>query len=43
MGVEMTATEEEIPTLVNPAMEEAKGVWGEERVSYPVSASDIRK
>lgn len=36
-------TEEKIPTLVTSTMEEAKGVWSEERVSYPVSPSDIRK
>lgn len=33
----------EIETLVTPEMEKAKGVWTAERVSYPVSASDIRK
>lgn len=30
-------------TLVTADMEKAKGVWGEERTSYPVSESDIRK
>ena len=30
-------------TLVTPDMEEQKGVWGPETVSYPVSQSDIRK
>jgi hypothetical protein len=33
----------ETETLVTPDMEERKGVWGDERVSYPVSESDIRK
>jgi hypothetical protein len=33
----------ETETLVTPEMEERKGVWGNERVSYPVSESDIRK
>jgi hypothetical protein len=28
---------------VTPDMEERKGVWGQERRSYPVSLSDIRK
>jgi hypothetical protein len=32
-----------IDTLVTPDMEEKKGVWGEERKSYPISESDIRK
>lgn len=35
--------EAEVQTLVTPEMEERKGVWGSERVSYPVSESDIRK
>ncbi|HEY6479163.1 MAG TPA: MaoC family dehydratase N-terminal domain-containing protein [Streptosporangiaceae bacterium] len=35
--------EAEVETLVTPEMEERKGVWGSERVSYPVSESDIRK
>jgi hypothetical protein len=35
--------EAEVETLVTPEMEERKGVWGNERVSYPVSESDIRK
>jgi len=30
-------------TLVTPEMETAKGVWGPETTSYPVSESDIRK
>jgi hypothetical protein len=30
-------------TLVTPDMEQQKGVWGPETVSYPVSESDIRK
>lgn len=30
-------------TLVTPDMEQQKGVWGEERTSYPISESDIRK
>jgi hypothetical protein len=33
----------QIDTLVTPDMEEKKGVWGEARVSYPISESDIRK
>ena len=33
----------ETETLVTPEMEQHKGVWGSERVSYPVSESDIRK
>lgn len=33
----------EIDTLVTPEMERSKGVWGNERVSYPISESDIRK
>lgn len=33
----------EVETLVTPDMEERKGVWGGERVSYPISESDIRK
>ena len=33
----------ETETLVTPEMEQRKGVWGSERVSYPVSESDIRK
>ena len=33
----------EVDTLVTPEMEERKGVWGPETVSYPVSESDIRK
>ena len=32
-----------VDTLISPAMEEAKGKWGEPRVSPPISASDIRK
>ena len=35
--------EAEVETLVTAEMEERKGVWGNERVSYPVSESDIRK
>jgi hypothetical protein len=30
-------------TLITPQMEEAKGKWGESRVSPPISASDIRR
>ncbi|MGE0777652.1 FAS1-like dehydratase domain-containing protein [Mycolicibacterium sp.] len=33
----------ELTTLVTPEMEALKGVWVDEEVSYPVSASDIRK
>ena len=33
----------DVDTLVTPEMEQAKGVWGAERVSYPVAESDIRK
>lgn len=33
----------DVETLVTPEMEKQKGVWGEERTSYPVSESDIRK
>jgi hypothetical protein len=33
----------EVDTLVTPEMEQQKGVWGPETVSYPVSESDIRK
>ena len=33
----------EVETLVTPEMEQQKGVWGEERSSYPISESDIRK
>ena len=33
----------EAETLVTPEMEQQKGVWGPETVSYPVSESDIRK
>lgn len=36
-------TEAEVETLVTPDMEERKGVWGNERTSYPISESDIRK
>lgn len=36
-------SEQQVETLVTPEMEAQKGVWGEERVSYPVSESDIRK
>jgi len=36
-------TESTAGTLVTKEMEEAKGVWGPERVSPPVSESDIRK
>jgi acyl dehydratase len=32
-----------VDTLISPAMVEAKGKWGEARVSPPISASDIRK
>jgi hypothetical protein len=30
-------------TLITPDMHERKGVWGNERTSYPISDSDIRK
>jgi hypothetical protein len=33
----------ELDTLVTPAMEHEKGIWGAESVSYPISESDIRK
>jgi hypothetical protein len=33
----------DVDTLVTPEMEQQKGVWGPETVSYPVSESDIRK
>jgi hypothetical protein len=33
----------EVDTLVTPEMEQQKGVWGPETVSFPVSESDIRK
>ena len=36
-------SDSEIPTLVTQDMEDLKGVWGEERVAYPISISDIRK
>lgn len=29
--------------LVTPDMRDRRGVWGEERVSYPISVSDIRR
>ena len=32
-----------VDTLISPAMQEAKGKWGEPRVSPPIAASDIRK
>jgi hypothetical protein len=32
-----------VKTLITPEMEKSKGVWGGERVSPPISASDIRK
>ena len=32
-----------IDTLISPAMEEAKGKWGEPRRSPPIALSDIRK
>jgi acyl dehydratase len=32
-----------VDTLISPAMQEAKGKWGEARVSPPIAASDIRK
>lgn len=34
---------EQPDTLVTPGMIRAKGVWGKEVVSHPVSVSDIRK
>ena len=34
---------EELETLVTEEMIEAKGVWGEETTSHPVTESDIRK
>ena len=33
----------QVETLVTPDMEEQEGVWGNERTSYPISESDIRK
>lgn len=30
-------------TLVTPDMEERRGVWGNERTSYPIGESDIRR
>lgn len=36
-------TSEQIDSLVTPDMEERKGVWVDERVSPPVSESDIRR
>ena len=33
----------QVDTLVTPEMEQQKGVWGNERTSYPISESDIRK
>jgi N-terminal half of MaoC dehydratase len=33
----------DVDTLVTPEMEQQKGVWGPETVSFPVSESDIRK
>ena len=33
----------EVDTLVTPQMEQEKGVWGAETVSFPISESDIRK
>jgi hypothetical protein len=41
--VDERSTVSQIETLVTPDMEERKGVWGEERTSYPISESDIRK
>ncbi|ADP82374.1 MaoC family dehydratase N-terminal domain-containing protein [Pseudofrankia inefficax] len=32
-----------LETLVTPELEAQKGVWIDEEVSYPISASDIRK
>ena len=32
-----------VDTLISPAMEEAKGKWGDARHSPPISTSDIRK
>jgi acyl dehydratase len=32
-----------VDTLISPAMQEAKGRWGEARLSPPISPSDIRK
>ncbi len=36
-------SEQQVETLVTPEMEAEKGVWKDERVSPPVSESDIRK
>lgn len=36
-------SEQQLDTLVTPEMEGKKGVWENERISYPVSESDIRK
>ncbi|MDQ1424419.1 MAG: hypothetical protein QOD72_1917 [Acidimicrobiaceae bacterium] len=33
----------QVDTLVTSEMERQKGVWGEERSSYPISEADIRK
>ncbi len=33
----------EVETLITKEMEAQRGVWGEPRVSYPVSESDIRR
>lgn len=32
-----------VDTLISPAMQEAKGKWGDPRVSPPIGVSDIRK
>jgi hypothetical protein len=39
----MTSTESDVQTLVTEEMHTARGVWGPETVSPPVSESDIRK
>lgn len=36
-------TSEQLETLVTPEMHAKRGVWENERVSFPVSESDIRK
>lgn len=36
-------TSETVETLVTQEMKDRKGVWSEQRVSYPIAESDIRK
>jgi hypothetical protein len=42
-GISAEQTGETQLSLVTPDMESRKGVWGDERRSYPVSSADIRK